>query len=117
MFTKGEWTVYDPKHKGLLVMSSDTLVAEVNNDLQWNEHKDDTYLIAAAPDMYEALKFAMPYIAKMIADEVNTAIPPGQALKRMEQALSKAEGKYNAEYTKEDSIQDAKTMPRWSSKK
>jgi len=51
-------------------------------------------LIAAAPEMYEALKFAMPYIAKMIADNVNTAIPPQQAYTLIEMALDKAEGKH-----------------------
>ena len=49
-------------------------------------------LISAAPDMYEALKFVKPYIAKMIADNVNTAIPPQRAYDVIEIALAKAEG-------------------------
>lgn len=94
MYTQGEWekqgliiaTVATPQNDGVIIADCRT-----SNNL--NEMEANAHLIEAAPEMYQALKFAMPYIAKMVADNVNTAIPPKQALERVEKALAKAEGK------------------------
>ena len=47
----------------------------------------------AAPELVEALELAAKYVAKMVADDVQTALPPQVALNRIEQALAKAQGK------------------------
>ena len=40
-----------------------------------------------------ACKLAVRYVAKMVADEVKTALPPEIALKQIEKAIEKAEDK------------------------
>lgn len=44
-------------------------------------------------ELLEACKLAQKYVAKMVADDVQTAMPPQVALNRIEQAINKAEGK------------------------
>ena len=51
----------------------------------------NAHLIAAAPDLLEVCKLARKYIAKMVADNVQTAVPPSVALEKIEQAITKAE--------------------------
>ena len=48
-------------------------------------HKLDTY-----NDLLEACKIARKYVAKMVADEVNTVVPPSHALKIIDQAIERA---------------------------
>ena len=50
-------------------------------------------LIAAAPDLLEVLKLARKYVAKMVADDIKTVVPPSIALEKIEQAIAKAQGK------------------------
>ncbi len=51
----------------------------------------DAQLIAAAPELLAACKLAVRYVAKMVADEVKTALPPEIALEHIENAIKKAE--------------------------
>ena len=44
-------------------------------------------------ELVEALKLAAKYVAKMVADDVQTVVPPQIALDRIEAALAKVEGK------------------------
>ena len=48
-------------------------------------------LLKATPDLLEALKLSWKYVAKMVADDVQTAIPPQVALDKIEAAIAKAE--------------------------
>ena len=43
-------------------------------------------------ELLEACKLAQKYVAKMVADDIQTAMPPQIALDRIEQAIVKAEG-------------------------
>ncbi len=47
-------------------------------------------LIASAPELLEACKLAAKYVAKMVADDIQTAMPPQTALDRIEQAITNA---------------------------
>lgn len=51
----------------------------------------DGILIHAAPDLLFACKIARAYVAKMVADNINTAIPPARALQIIQNAIEKAE--------------------------
>lgn len=44
-------------------------------------------------EMLNALKLAAKYIAKMVADDVQTAVPPAHALRLIENVIEKAETK------------------------
>ena len=54
------------------------------------EQEANARLIAAAPELLEACKLAAQYVAKMVADDVQTAMPPQIALDRIEQAITNA---------------------------
>lgn len=47
----------------------------------------------AHEELLEALKLSRKYVAKMVADDVQTVLHPQVALDRLEQAIAKAEGK------------------------
>jgi hypothetical protein len=94
MYTKGKWTQGPWKvinRHGVLRVVADSGKPEVADVI--GAYEPNAHLLAAAPDMYETLKFALPYIAKMVADNVNTVVPPQRALDYINQALAKAEGK------------------------
>ena len=44
-------------------------------------------------DLIELIKAVRPYIAKMSADKANTVVPPSHILKRINDALAKAEAR------------------------
>jgi len=48
-------------------------------------------LIAAAPDMLDTLRLVRPYIAKMVADGVQTAQPPSLVLRKLDRILSEVD--------------------------
>lgn len=70
-----------------------------NNLTHTVSYKQDGYvqanahLIASAPKLLEACKLALKYLYKMEADGIETALPVKTAIQRIEQAISKAEGK------------------------
>ena len=64
------------------------------------ERDEHGQLAAAAPELLAACKLAVRYIAKMVADEVKTALPPEIALKRVEAAIRNAEEGKNGAITK-----------------
>ena len=49
-------------------------------------------LIAAAPDLLAACELAAKYVSKMVADDVQTAMPPIIALNRIEAVINRAKG-------------------------
>ena len=61
-------------------------IATVKND------GPDARLIAAAPDMYKALLVSERYVAKMVADKIECAMPCSHALKIIRHALARAGG-------------------------
>ena len=77
-YTKGEWKAQAPEHGGLWVrLTGAYAIAEV---LTTNE--GDCHLIAAAPDMYEALRLI-----------ILSHPLPGEIGEQAAHALNKAEGK------------------------
>jgi len=66
------------------------------SDAAHGDAEADAHLIEASPDLYDACKAAIPWLAKMIADEghANCARPSlcVKALLDMEAAVKKAEG-------------------------
>jgi hypothetical protein len=97
IYTRGTWEV--DHETGEIVVNGSMILGQIYGADQYPcceenidaECKGNANLVAGCPDMYEALKFAMPYIAKMVADNINTAIPPQRALDLINQALSKGE--------------------------
>ncbi len=88
-YTKGEWKVElskDPLRMPDRVFADGNLVASVRGD------PDNSHLIAAAPDMYEALKLFNERFNDM---EKKYSYPMSLDLPRiwMEKVLAKAEGK------------------------
>lgn len=130
-YTKGEWRlehllagqypVYIYDENGMAIAEATNRLDGINNEKAKEEMIANARLIAAAPDMYEALKAVLSSAVCDDFDKSGLAIThyaiDGNIRKLINQALSKADGKYNAEYTKEDSIQDAKTLKRWTVKK
>lgn len=73
-FTPGPWAVgrmLNPKNAMAIIGDGDTVVAIMPSD--WNfctYSPDDARLIAAAPDLLEALKDAVEYMKHHLPDEV-----------------------------------------------
>ena len=51
---------------------------------------DDIKLIAAAPELLEALKTALPYLIKAEIDGMNTAVPVKNVVKYVDKVIKKA---------------------------
>jgi hypothetical protein len=62
-----------------------------------SDHADNSRLIAAAPELLEACKWAAQIIGKVVADDMlrDIAMPrfPVATLERLENAIAKAEGR------------------------
>lgn len=103
--TSGQWYINDmplPSRKIIEIKGDGVVIANVL--LQHGKGRAKYYgikqidsetranarLIAAAPDLLEACKLAAKYVSKMVADEVNTAMPPIIALNRIERAIKNA---------------------------
>ena len=68
-----------------------------NSEREIEEHLANAHLIAAAPELLEALKRAAPWLGKMIADgaHMNSVLPKDceRTLQMIEAAIAKAEGR------------------------
>jgi len=97
MVTKGTWEArLEPEYTcSHVVTQGESLYTKiVCTMINQPEVKANAKLIAAAPDMLHVLKeYAVPFIAKMVADNVQTAMPPENALRIVQSVITKAEGK------------------------
>lgn len=86
-FTKGEWNIYPTNHTGvdlkIAIHILDQGIAYLSKDLV--NYLANAHLIAAAPDMYEALKALVEYHQKY------GGVVPN--LTNANRALAKAEGR------------------------
>lgn len=73
----GDWSVYDSEEK---------LVAEIHTE---DDERQTALLIAAAPDLLDALKAARPYVMTCVDEPTDLA---GRALAALDAAIAKAEG-------------------------
>jgi hypothetical protein len=101
-YTKGHWTITQTQSGTLSILSSDAKPIALlqlrvppyddNFVRDCNELKGNAHLIAAAPDMYAALKLLMERFAEMNG---KYSYPMSLDLPRVwaEKALAKAEGK------------------------
>ena len=85
--TPGPWKA----DLGRIATSDDKTV--IARTLEPMNYEANAALIAAAPDLLAALHLAAKYVAKMVADDVKTAIPPSNALRVIEHAIALAEGR------------------------
>ncbi len=88
-FTKGEWKVTNKNEGGFdgVFVSDNTgnILATISGTpFCTKEYKANAHLIAAAPDMYQALKLCLDVLLQFNIPEV---------LDPVEQALAKAKGK------------------------
>ena len=83
-YTKGEWILSEEGMTIETAHSPNGHVIATMNDVGYSV-EDDAQLIAAAPDMHEALKEAADYMGVMCC--------PESTLRRTRKALAKAEGK------------------------
>ena len=85
MYTKGEWKAQEglwcDELYFIYVKSGDTHIARVDNESK-EMCEANAQLIAAAPDLYEALKKMLPLVSGYYLQEVINA----------EQAIAKADG-------------------------
>ena len=94
--TKGPWTIEKEDGEFWAIYSGSELVADVLHkyaSFTMAEGEANARLIAAAPDLLAMCRLAAKYVAKMVADDVKTALPPIVALNRIEAAIKQAEGK------------------------
>ncbi len=87
-YTKGEWKIRAIETGHILVYCDSGLIADVYNNI--NGYEANANLIAAAPDMYEALKFI---ITGKREDGKYDKYDAAGFIKIAEEALAKAEGK------------------------
>lgn len=69
-------------------------IAVIDGYVYLTEIKDTARLIAAAPDLLEALEAVLPWASKAVADHYNEAIGK-RALDKAHVAIVKAKGKTN----------------------
>jgi len=96
--TPAPWRVFGEKSNIVITAAflngSDSYgmpIAYMQTEGNCKDSPGNAQLISAAPELLAACKLAVRYVAKMVADEVNTALPAEIALKRIEQAIKKAE--------------------------
>ena len=92
--TKGKWTIEKTKDAGFRIQSGSNIICWEGLSKLYPPLMDsqgNAKLIAAAPELLAACKLAVRYVAKMVADGVNTALPAEIALKRIEKAIEQAE--------------------------
>jgi len=90
-YTKGEWTVIQDEASALTIISGTKYVAKTSKAISRQDHlevQDNARLIAAAPQMYEALKALVPIIESFTPYQRKRP----EVLRAIE-ALAKAEGK------------------------
>ena len=92
--TKAPWEIQDNGNGDMFIYSvpEELAVVEDISGLTPAEQYANLNLIAAAPDLLEVCKLARKYVAKMVADDIKTVVPPSIALKRIKQAIEKAGG-------------------------
>ena len=96
--TKGPWSAIKPhgNNVGMRIFSEDLYLGFVGNsdrDQEWAEA--NARLIAAAPDMYEALQLALPLLVRCNEITLGRTRDNGAisyAMQRVGEALKKAEG-------------------------
>ena len=81
-WTPGPWKI-DDTHVKTAINAGNTHVAMVNWGVNRDEHEANTYLIAAAPDLYEALRNI----------ENDDGSIPATIWKMAQDAIAKAEGR------------------------
>jgi len=96
-FTPGPWSVHGNIGKrreiGIVADSAPCIISIMGNQKEWPvEARANAVLIAAAPDMLEALKSVVPYLYKMKADGIQTAIPVNNMIMFAEAVIKKALG-------------------------
>ena len=95
MHTKEPW-IYGGQYgdKGIEVLAGDELLAVAfHSGREFKETMDNAHLIAAAPEMYEALQAAQTLIRNM-KQQFNCSHVLGKGTETIiEQALDKAEGR------------------------
>lgn len=90
--TKGPWEVSKVIRNKIIASKTAITIADccITNLILKAERDANARLIAAAPDLLEACKLAAKYVAKMVADDIQTAVPPANALDRINKAIEKA---------------------------
>ena len=100
--TQGKWHVGQGNGEGSIFADNGRMRLEAEGTCLYpickvidfnGEAKANARLIAAAPELLAMCKLAAKYVAKMVADDVKTAMPPIIAFNRIEAAIAKAEGK------------------------
>lgn len=91
--TQGPWHLqrYRNRHN-IHIETNGFIDTKIAHIAQREEQYANAQLIAAAPELLAVCKLAQKYVAKMVADDVQTAVPPQIALNKIEQAIAKAEG-------------------------
>ncbi len=64
-FTKGPWKITESKLQNKIIIEGDNYVISDVNDPTMNEDIANAHLIAAAPEMYEALLYLIPLIKEL----------------------------------------------------
>lgn len=80
--------------KGVIRMNGQ-VVAKLSDDVTISEEARTAngHLLAAAPELYEALKAALPYLRRMDAEGMQCALPVSNVIRAAEGVLRIAEGK------------------------
>ena len=94
MHTKGPWTIEETKSDGFRIQSGANIICFEGLSKQYPPLKDsqaNAKLISSAPELLATCKLAVRYVAKMVADWINTALPCEIALKLLEKAIRDAE--------------------------
>lgn len=91
--TPGPWTV-DGAGTRAMVRGADLTIVAVRHRLAGEIHEANCHLIAAAPDMYDALKSMRAYLSKCPPhSEDRTGAEWGRMMDLSGAALARAEGK------------------------
>ena len=96
MITKGEWKVYEsPFAPAVIIDRPRRLIATCHLELGSEgmaEATANAYLVAAAPDMYEATQIALVLVRAVLYEHPDDAVALLQKYV-IEKALAKAEGR------------------------
>jgi hypothetical protein len=94
-----QWNALGPSAFVRVVNAENDTVARLYRDdvPDWRTNEANARLIAAAPELLAALRRAVPWLGKMIADgaHLNSVLPRDceMALRQAEAIIAKAEGK------------------------
>lgn len=96
--TPGPWTVYDLMKSDVVGTLDGTRIARVYRSAVNPNHRADANLVAAAPDLYEALQSAIAWIALATARDPETTHPKAienaqHDVQKALAAIAKAEGR------------------------